>query len=296
MAGALERPALRALARLVDLPVRVGAVARHARGRPEAFVEQLESLIAGASRGSIADSDALLACALWCLEQSDARLAELHAVAVRDGRALVAAILADDAPHRGLARGGRLPPLDIPRTARVVRQLFTQGDTRYLIDGLPYESCAWLEPPPAPLPKLETTAEYKSYFENLFVDYVPSPYKWRPLHPASVQGAVKRLARHHSAFTIGRLLDEPFVREREVISIAARRPTTPAIVRELTSRPRWIQLPSVRAALVANPCTPTRVALLLAVTCLPRLRGIAAAGNVHPRVRELARLVRAPFQ
>ena len=112
------------------------------------------------------------------------------------------------------------------------------------------------------------------------------------MHPASVRRAVTRLGQHHSAFTIGRLLDDPSTREGDVIAIAARRPTTPAIVRHLTSRPRWMQLPSVRAALVANPCTPTRVALLLAATCLPRLRGIAAAGNVHPRVRELARLVR----
>jgi len=34
-----------------------------------------------------------------------------------------------------------------------------------------------------------------------------------------------------------------------------------------------------------------RAALLLAVTCLPRLRGLAAVGNVHPRVREPAHLV-----
>ena len=294
MAGASERPALRALARVVDLPVRVGAVARHARTRPAAFVAQLESLIVGSGLGSTADADAVLACALWCLHQDEARLAELHAIAVREGRALVAAILADDAPHRGLARGGRLPRLDIPGTARVVRQVFAQSDQHYLIDGIRYESRGWLAPlpPPPPLPKLTTAAEYEVYFEKLLADHVPGPYAWRPMHHGSIRGAVKRLAGHHDPFTIGRLLDDPSVRERDVIAIAARRPTTPAIVRELTSRSRWMQLPNVRAALVANPCTPTRVALILAATCLPRLRGIAAAGNVHPRVRELARLVR----
>jgi len=206
-------------------------------------------------------------------------------------------MLADAAPHRGLAPGGRLPSLSIPETARVVRHFFTPGDCHYVIDGIRYESRSWPHalPEAAPTeaaPKLKTREEYERYFATLMDDYVPSPHAWRPMHPASVRRAVTRLGQHHSAFTIGRLLDDPAVRERDVIAIAARRPTTPAIVRELTSRPRWMQLPNVRAALVSNPCTPTRVALLLGATCLPRLRGIAAAGNVHPRVRELARLAR----
>lgn len=46
---------------------------------------------------------------------------ELHAIAAREGHVLVAAMLVDAAPHRGLAPGGRRATLDIPTTARVVR-------------------------------------------------------------------------------------------------------------------------------------------------------------------------------
>ena len=140
MAAVSERPALRGLAGIVDLPVRVGAVARHARTRPEAFVAELEALVVASGLGSNADADAVLACALWLLDQDDARVAELHVIAVREGHVLVSAMLADAAPHRGLAAGGRLPTLSIPETARVVRHFFTQSDCHYLIDGIRYES------------------------------------------------------------------------------------------------------------------------------------------------------------
>lgn len=294
MTAAPARPSLQGLAAIVDLPVRVGAVARHARMRPEAFVAELESLIAASALGSAAAGDAVLACALWLLEQGAARVPELHAVAAREGHVLVEAMLVDAAPHRGLAPGGRLATLDIPTTARVVRYLFTQGDSHYLIDGLRYESRTRPHEPSAEaLTKLETREDYERHFALLVARCAAAPYAWRPMEPGSVKRAVKRLGQHHSAFTVGRLLDDPSTREPNAIAIAARRPTTPAIVRELTSRPRWMHFPNVRAALIANPCTPTRVALILAATCLPRLRGIAAAGNVHPRVRELARLVKA---
>lgn len=292
--GPASETALRGLARVVDLPVRVGAVARHAHRSPASFVAALESLIVESGLGSTAAADAVLACALWLLEQGDPRVSELHAIAVREEHALVSAMLADAAPHRGLAPGGRLSPLDIPVTARVVRHRFVQsGDYPFLIDGIRYRSRPQVHAPVKPAPELETRVPWESYLATLQERYTAEPCAWRPMHPASVRSAVTRLGQHHSAFTIGRLLDDPSVREADVIAIAARRPTTPAIVRLVTSRSRWIQLPNVRAALLANPCTPTRVALLLAATCLPRLRGIAAAGNVHPRVRELARLVRA---
>ena len=295
----VARSAFLRLAAIADLPVRVGAVARHARIGPKAFVSELELLLVASSLGSSAAADAALACALWLLDQEDACVAELHAMALRGEHALVSAVLANAPPHRGLAVGGRLSPLDIPATARVVRRVFSPSspfdDMQYLIDGIPYALRGSHSPSAALLPKLETADEWQSWFARLQDEAVNGPraaHAWRSLHPPSIRRAVTRLGRHHSAFTIGRLLDDPAVRERDAIAIASRRPTTPAIVRELTSRPRWIQLANVRAALVANPCTPTRVALLLAATCWPRLRGIAAAGNVHPLVRELARLGR----
>lgn len=267
MTSAPKRSALRGLAGIVDLPVRIGAVARHVRTSPDAFVAQLERLIVESGLGSNAAAEAVVACALWLLDQDDARVSELRKLAVRDGHALVSALLAEAAPHRGLARGGRLAPLDIRETARVTRYVFTQcGDYPYLINGLHY-ACRWSLPPlPGWASTFDGSEDWMTYCATLAEQCAAEPYAWRPLSAASVRRAAGRLAQHPSAFTIGRLLDDPSTRERDVIAIAARRPTAPAIVRQVTSRPRWMQLPGVRAALLANPCTPTRVALLLAVT------------------------------
>jgi hypothetical protein len=291
-AAVTSRPALRSLAAIVDLPVRVGAVARRAEARPEAFVAELASLVDSASLGSVADAEALLACALWLLDRGSSRVSELHAIARRDGHELVAVLL-DEAPaHRGLAPGGRLPPLPIPETARVVRRLFGSGDYHRLIDGVRYDPMPSLPERPRATPAdFSSLGPLEEDFAVWTWSYEPEPCAWIAMNPLAVRRAVTRLGQHHSPVTIGRLLDDVATRERDVIAIAARRPTTPAIVAQLTSRLRWMNLPSVRAALVANPCTPSRAALLLAVTCLPRLRGLVAVGNVHPRVRELAHLV-----
>ena len=206
----------------------------------------LESLVVESGLGSNAAADAVLACALWLLEQDDACLSELHAIAVREGHALISAMLADAAPHRSLASGGRLSPRDVPITARVVRYVFAQSDFHYLSDAS----------------RVRGARRDASRPASQRLDHREAP--GRPLGPRG------RCDRRSSPS-----------------------PTTPAIVRLITSCSRWIKLPNVRAALLANPCTPTRIALLLAATCLPRRRGIAAAGNVHPRIRELARLVRA---
>ena len=271
--------------------MRVGAVAMRARAAPEPFVANLESLLEASGRAARADADAMLACALWLLDEGEARVPELQAIAVRDGHELVAALLADDAPHRALASGGRLPELGVPETARVVRDTLAPGNYH---DGVRW--CVRHEAPQVAgddTPEL-TFREYEEYFANLAARLAAEReagtsqrYVRTPMYPWAVRLQVDRLARHQSSFTIGRLLDDPSILQRDVVTIAARRPTSAAIVRQLTSHLRWMQVPSVRAALVANPFTPTRAALILTATCIPRLRSFASS-NVHPRVRELA--------
>ena len=287
MTSATARPALRALASITDLPLRVGAVARRARARPATFVADLESLLA--TSRSAATADVSLACAFWLLNAGASAVPELQDIAVREGRVLVGALLADVEPHRALASGGRLPELGIHETATVVSHMWTRMDpaaNHLQCNGVRYT------PPPEPAerarpehpPTLEMT---RLFFEELLARYEAEPSSRRRMPSMFIRKQVARLAQHHSPFAIGRLLDDPLLRDEDVVTVAARRPTTPAIVRELTSRLRWMQVPSVRAALVANPFTPSRVSLILAATHLPR-RAEVVSGNVHPRVRELA--------
>jgi len=77
-AAVTSRPALRSLAAIMDLPVRVGAVARRAEARPEAFVAELASLVVSASLGSPADAEAVLACALWLIDRGASGVPELR--------------------------------------------------------------------------------------------------------------------------------------------------------------------------------------------------------------------------
>jgi hypothetical protein len=266
MAAASYRPALRSLAGIVDLPVRVGAVGRRAHARPDSFVSELESLVVSSGLGGAADNDAMLACALWLLGQDESSLAALHAIAVRDGHAIVAAILADAAPHRGLAPGGRLSPLDIPETARVARHVFTWGDTHdhYLIGGIHYDPIPAAPRPPRRFARLETMAEYEQYFATLLEQIaagVRAPFSWKPMHPLAVRRAVTRLGKHHSPIAIGRLLDDPATRERDVVAIAARRPTTPAIV--VTARRPAVRMTfhSEERAIGVGPFLVPRIAL-----------------------------------
>jgi hypothetical protein len=111
---------------------------------------------------------------------------------------------------------------------------------------------------------------------------------WQPqrhLHRRS------RLIQHHDPRMIRRLVTQRWMRCRDVVAIAARRPTTEAIVRELCASPRWMLHAEVREALAANPFTPAGVVLPLLAT-LPRLAlRRLRAGASSARVAAAAALV-----
>ncbi len=111
---------------------------------------------------------------------------------------------------------------------------------------------------------------------------------WQPqrqLHRRS------RLLAHHDPRMIRRLVMQRWIRCRDVVAIAARRPTTEAILREVCASPRWMLHAEVREALAANPFTPAGVVLPLLAT-LPRLAlRRLRAGASSARVAAAAGLV-----
>ena len=102
-----------------------------------------------------------------------------------------------------------------------------------------------------------------------------------------VRRRVEQLGRHPSAIVIHRLLRSSAITPKDAVRVAARRPITDALVRELTGHRPTIALTEVRIALAANPFTPSHVALLLTPTCRPQLRTLTRS-NVLPEVRALA--------
>jgi hypothetical protein len=98
---------------------------------------------------------------------------------------------------------------------------------------------------------------------------------------------------HPSAEHTRRLLAEPALSPRDVVAMAARRPTTTELLVEIAACPRWVMRAEVREALVLNPFTPPSIAVRLLPT-LPILRRTRGSVDLHPHVREVATLLLGP--
>jgi hypothetical protein len=85
------------------------------------------------------------------------------------------------------------------------------------------------------------------------------------------------------------LLRQPWLAVEDVLQIAARRPTTPALAFELAGHDRWFQRLEVREAMAQNPFTPTGIVLSLLPSIRYRLLGhLRDAGDAHPLVSAAA--------
>lgn len=91
------------------------------------------------------------------------------------------------------------------------------------------------------------------------------------------------------------LLDNPRIIERDVVRVAAMRPTTAEVLQVVARHPRWSSRPAVRKALCCNPHTPLVIARRLLPTLLVQdLRHVMEAGALvsalAPEARALLRL------
>jgi hypothetical protein len=100
---------------------------------------------------------------------------------------------------------------------------------------------------------------------------------------------LERLRADPDPEVVAHLLVNPRTREQDVVLIASRRPAAAEALLQVARSPRWRALSAVQQALVQNPYTPPRVAVLLApLLTLPALREVATDGVLHPAVREAA--------
>lgn len=289
--GSLGGSGLSRLGHVTDLRAGLAAVAaRRARWGHERFAEELERLLDPMHLPGEARRDAIFACMLHLVRTDDAELDELASVAARAGSSEVARLLGGpaDAACRALAPGGRLADVGLARTTRLVARF------DYVVDeivGEPPPLEAWEEPAPTEAPDFpwdDPPFDPRVHWPEREQAVEP---RWHsltlPPNHVLLRRRAAQLARHPDPFTIGRLLDAPATRLADAMSVAARRPTTRALVQELVKRDRWISRLEIRAALASNPFTPTRTARLLVVTCGARLRRLDGA-NVDPTVRATA--------
>jgi hypothetical protein len=85
------------------------------------------------------------------------------------------------------------------------------------------------------------------------------------------------------------LMDNPRVIERDVIRIAAMRPTNPANLAEVFRHPRWVKRYRIKVALACNPWTPVDIALsCVPHLMLPQLQYVANSAKIDASVRQAA--------
>lgn len=196
------------------------------------------------------------------------------------------ALLATGKAAAALAKGGRLGEICLP--ARVMNQV----------------------------PKLHTFVSESSLgrLAELEESDEPNPFEWIPpivdspvratstVSPPLVVDATRHffgpggtgtlppLRSHHQPKVIERLLEQRWLRLRDAVLIAARRPSIPALSYALAARDRWFFQSPVREALAQNPFSPTALvlALLPTVTTSTRQR-LARTGS--DAVREALRVL-----
>lgn len=215
---------------------------------PGAFAEAVEEIFTRAAAGEGRGRDASLAVASWiaaCLARGDReRLARVHEEGTARALASVSNVFDPGAPQRALARRGRLAEVCVPARARI-------GVVRWCCPKLADEDLA-----PDPLDDEDERVEAPHISSPIVELTDGQKVRWV---------AANRGREHHDPVFIRRLLDTPWLRARDVIVIAARRPTTSAIALAIATRDRWLQQPRVRLALALNPFTP--VALARALRC-----------------------------
>ena len=112
----------------------------------------------------------------------------------------------------------------------------------------------------------------------------------RTLARGKDRDSLDRILHDRDPRVIATFLDNPRATERDVVRIAAMRPTKPEILRFIARHRRWASRYQVRLALVCNPYTPLPIATQLVPTMLLQdLRELVSAIPVGPELRDTAR-------
>jgi hypothetical protein len=105
---------------------------------------------------------------------------------------------------------------------------------------------------------------------------------------------IDRLLHDKDYRVISQVLQNPLLVERDVVSIAARRPTRPEILEIVSKHRKWASRYRIRKALACNPYTPHQVSRrLLSTLMLQDLRDLLSMGAVPEALRNEARRILA---
>ena len=105
-----------------------------------------------------------------------------------------------------------------------------------------------------------------------------------------IKDKLDRLLSDPDTIVIINILNNPKITEKEIVKIASKRPTSPNILRLISTHKRWGTRYVIKKALVQNPYTPPRISLgLLEFLFSQDLKEVANDGGLHPQVRLAAK-------
>lgn len=275
----------------------------------EALADEVEEVLEATRTGYVEARAAALALSSWLVHHhvvgvpetslvpSRAPLAPSRTIlALRASpgaaqRPLLSALLREGRAAATLAKGGRLGEICLPASAidsAPPSHMFVSESSMSAAESEAFgEVGDRARPPWEPFDDIP----------RLSLEPIRGPYVGRPplaidsarfFYGRGTTGALEPLRMHHRPRVIEKLLDQRWLRLRDVVLIAARRPTVPALAWAIASRDRWFFQAPVREALAQNPFSPTSLvlALLPAVTAstIERL-----ARSMSPEVSDAAK-------
>ena len=137
------------------------------------------------------------------------------------------------------------------------------------------------------LPRINKSKLDNAYDDN---EYLPLPLGVRrQAARGRDRDKIDRLLHDRDHRVIQLLLDNPLLTERDVIAIAARRPTRAEVMKTIASHTKWSSRYRVRKAIACNPYTPESISIrLLPTLMIQDLRFLASSGALLPELREEA--------
>lgn len=268
----------------------------------EGFAVEIEALLEATRAGHAEARVAALALSSWLVQHHalsvppsalvpsraplspSPTLVALRASTGRERRPLLSALLLEGEAASTLAKGGRLGEICLPQSAidaaRPTHTFVSETSSFVAAPGFgPGVTLA------RDVPDLTFATSSGPYFATppLAIDSA------RFFYGRGAGGTLEPLRLHHRPRVIEKLLDQRWLRVRDVVLIAARRPTVPALSWAVATRDRWFFQAPVREALAQNPFSPTSLVLaLLPTVSTSTVQRLVRAGA--PEVREAARL------
>mgnify|MGYP001153412448 CR=1 FL=1 len=117
------------------------------------------------------------------------------------------------------------------------------------------------------------------------MDYIPLGVK-RSLAKKMDILLLRRMVFEKDPIVIKHLLSNPLITEKDVLKISSIRPTTHGVIKTIYSSDKWINYYAVKEAIIKNPYTPFRIALVLLFYMQKQeLESIKKDETLHPEIR-----------